>query len=957
MSTDANLERMEVDEVAEEEKKTNSPRAFEVSSSPSLDLASSSDSDSDSVLEPLPMPKRRLAPLTVIDLSQEVEPTSAEPAKQNRPVTTSKDLWQRHIDTSQLPCNIGDEAFVVNDAVEALPAEEEAGMAMTEVEALTRPISWNHLDPVRERAKQARKSDLDLLKEQRRAKQAQPQPAEEEEEDAKELPIFGQPRERQPTSSRRAPQATPSTTTTASSVTYVVNAAPRKRRRPELDQDDLDEFLAEEYRDEGFLPSFGPDFVVDDGYGYGDDPLYAHLHVQEPENPRPRPKQQAKTAPKRGPSARDPNDIPEFLASAAAAASSTTESLPSYGANFIVDDGSGYGPDPLYLGGSGQKSKKTSPTRVSSSTNAIFDQSDTHSVGSPTRSASPMHISPQRRSGDALLASPSTSPPTRTTRAIPIPMFAHIDESSRDAERDVELLDAERSNHGSVGSHTTIITQPLSGLTGSHTSSITTTIPSVAPKFRLNVRVKEETMLIVCKPGATFEWLLKETAQKYRQISRMEVEVDHLETIIGSKLIPQDKIEDYMNDSETVVGLIKESRPLNLVVLYRADCESTHIPEYPMILERLVAADNEDVSASDGAHKLNLCDTLLSTDILPSLRGILNLHTFCSIDLSRNSITSSGFAEILTELAKSNGTDRLASFNFSENLLGLSLDLDISRRLLPKFSGLTSIELSANCLNDRAATWLLPTLFSSCPILADLDLSANLFGHDALSNLTVDSCPLYRLTSLRLARNPLYCDGFLQLVRLLDHPDKECQLCSLDLGYTNSFTFRDVVPAANAPKRGVASLDDAFEKLRSRATRLANLDLSGCHFDSTRNPLLFPSLCIAFKRLTCLNVADCGLTASDIKFISLGIMSSLNLSYNSLTSQSRTHVLDLLQTASETLAVAQFDSCGIRQEEVTAIVSTWLARRPNFRLLNLSGNVEDCPQTQLYKTQYPNVLL
>lgn len=615
--------------------------------------------------------------------------------------------------------------------------------------------------------------------------------------------------------------------------------------------------------------------------------------------------------------------------------------LPSYGPDFIVDDGSGYSVDPLYRTPRAEGHIATNNgTTLTSSGSSRINRASTSSPAARSTSSRSTDISVLDRVDDyddeQSRRTPSSTffTPTRTitaTSSSTASTTAGLDESlMRSDDLATSTVLSERSNPASLGGMTTS-TRTAGPYAG--------TDASIAPKLRLTVLIREERFFISCPEESTFSWLQSTASSKYRSVSRMEVDLDHLETSFGARLMPEDKVREYMNDLETVVAIIKESRPLDLLALYKADCAMLALPENTIIVERFSAMNRSETLAG-GAHALlALKGAGLESSTLPSLYGVLNLHSFVNIDLSSNQLTPPTVITIFQEMSKSNGLESPANFrsiSLADNLLGLSFDVDSAfRSLLGRFTSLTSLNLSENCLNDRAIAALVPPLLQQAVGLTSLDLSSNLFGLDAIKAIDKGYSKFGSLTRLNLARNPLREEGFSFLIKTLGD---NATLHTLDLSYCNVFT-KAKPNQSNAPSEGPTSMEATIEALGSKLSALSHLYLRGCKIDTWSHPMLLPTLCMSLKRIHVLDLADCDLVAQDLRFLKSLVLSpalgALNLSFNNLSSDRKIALEFCLSAPKHQKLTLTLQECNLYSEKQEMVNSKTLL--PNLTV-DLIGN-------------------
>lgn len=620
--------------------------------------------------------------------------------------------------------------------------------------------------------------------------------------------------------------------------------------------------------------------------------------------------------------------------------------LPSYGPDFIVDDGSGYSVDPMYkvarlegrinpLGSSG--SRTNTPSRASTSSPGVMSTNHRANTIQLLDGMDDYDDAQSRPPPTSIFSTPtrtltSTAPSSTYYASNATPSAASIEERrSRGDELATSTVISERSNPASLGAGTA-----STRTVGPHIG----TDSSTAPKLRLTVLIREERFFISCPEESSFSWLQSAASAKYRTVSRMEVDLDHLETNFGARLMPEDKIREYMNDLETVVAIIKESRPIDLAALYKADCASLAFPENPTVLERFTTMDQGETLAN-GAHScLPLHGIGLDSVMLPTLFGVLNLHAFVHVDLSSNHLTPVSMVALLQEISKSNGLESQTNFrsiSLKDNLIGLSIDVDSAfRSLLGRFTSLTSLDLSENCMNDRAVSALVPALLEQSTNLTSLDLSSNLIGVNSISAIESGPSKFKNLTSLNLARNPIREEGFSCLMRALAN---DSSLQTLDLSYCNIFSKTLNKTWNTAPEGNLPTIEATVEALGSKLSALTRLSLRGCKIDTWSHPMLLPALCMSLKRIHDLDLADCSLVAHDLRFLKSllqsPVLSKLNLSYNNLSSE-RKLALDFVLSAPRQQELALvLQECRLQSEKEA--LEAALLSRPNL-VFDMLGN-------------------
>ena len=614
--------------------------------------------------------------------------------------------------------------------------------------------------------------------------------------------------------------------------------------------------------------------------------------------------------------------------------------LPSFGPDFIVDDGSGYTVDPLYrtphpecyIAPRPSIRSSTSPVRLTTFSSTPKSSSSLQSID-PTAMDVDDHLITSNHPHNPVMANTAsnsrvnTSTTSHTSVITPNDdIFARSDDNAATA-----TVLSERSNPASLGGGTT------STRTAGPYISTDTSIP---PKLRLTVLIREERFFISCPEESTFSWLQATATTKYRAVSRMEVDLDHLETNFGARLMPEDKIREYMNDLETVVAIIKESRPLDLVALYKADCASLAIPENSTILKRFSEMDRSE-TLPGGVHELLPLQGLsLDSASLASLYGVLNLHSFVTVDVSSNHLTPSAMVALLQEISKSTGLGSPSNFrtiSLADNLLGLSIDVDSPlKSLIGRFTSLTSLNLSDNCLNDRAVSSLIPSILQQAINLTSLDLSSNFFGISAVHAIENGPAKFGNLTRLNLARNPLREEGFSCLIRALG---SNSSLHTLDLSYCNIFTTTSNEAWSTANGGNLPTIEATIEALGSKLSALSNLSLRGCKIDTWSYPMLLPSVCMSLKRLHVLDLADCDIVAHDLRFLKTVLQSpslvQLNLSFNFLASE-RSLVLDFALSAPKQQKIALIlQECGLKAEKAGILAA--VSSRPSLSI-DVLGN-------------------
>jgi len=781
--------------------------------------------------------------------SPEVSPPKTRPVTRQMAQQSGEEVWPWMKTITSTAADFEDDDFVVDEVEQA--SQENT----TTLDGLQPPRSLNYLQPLREQAKLARKSDLELLKQSRLARQQRRAENAPTASGELVLPIFDNP----PDESSYFPFHPTKLSRELSNTTAVSELAnpqealqvKRKRRR---------EFEAQP---DDYLPSFGPDFIIDDGSGYGVDPLYER-HAQRPNG--------------------STRHTPTFTA--------TSLSLSSI-------------------------RKKTHPTLRD--TDSLWEAPDTTFDESSNNDLISISSTPSRHLSSRTISS-SSGVPNDTDG------MGRLDDSI--------IVGSERSNPASVASHSTTTSnaQSAPGILSAMQGVLSN--PSSAQKLRLTVMVKEERLFISCPVDSTFSWLQQEAINKYRLITRMEVELDHLETTFGARLLPSDQIREYMNDLETVVAIIKESRPLDLVSLYKTDCQAQSVPEDQQILERLKIADSDSNTQHNGVHKLlPLSNLSISNFGLPSLRGILNLHSFFIVDISSNHLSSAAFCELVQEMCKSNSPELLQKFQISDNLLGFSLDVEPLRSIFSKFVGLTSLDVSKNMLNDRAIGALIPAILNGCPNLTDLNVSSNFFGYHALQTIEASPKKLDQVQVLDISRNPLHRDGFSLLLQTLG---QNSSVETLNLAYSNAFSA-DLRESSLQHVAAMPTLEESVGAIGSNLKHLKHLSIRGCRIDTQSHPMLLPAMCFSLRHLSSLDMADCGLEGNDMRLLRTLVQStsltSLILSYNRLESD-RKLTLELAMSTSQNQRLSlELLQCGIDQTERNELQTQIPNCRPLLQLI------------------------
>lgn len=612
--------------------------------------------------------------------------------------------------------------------------------------------------------------------------------------------------------------------------------------------------------------------------------------------------------------------------------------LPSYGPDFIVDDGSGYSVDPLYRTPRPEgRISSNSASNLTSSGSSRVNRSATSSPAVKSTSSRHPDISILDRLDD--FEDAQSRPPPSSSFFIPVRNNTAVSSSTAST---TALLDDSLMRSDDLATSTVLSERSNPASLGGMTTSTRTAGPYnandalIAPKLRLTVLIREERFFISCPEDSTFSWLQATASSKYRSVSRMEVDLDHLETSFGARLMPEDKIREYMNDLETVVAIIKESRPLDLIALYKADCATLALPENPIVLERFSTMDRSETLAGGAHAMLSLKGAGLESSSLPSLYGVLNLHSFVNIDLSSNQLTSATMITLLQEISKSNGLESSANFraiSLADNLLGLSFDVDFAfRSLLGRFTSLTSLNLSENCLNDRAISALVPPLIQQAVNLTALDLSSNFFGFDAVKEIEKGVSKFGKLTKLNLSRNPLREEGFSLLIKALG---ENAYLHSLDISYCNIFTKAK----AHATSSDSTSIEPTIEALGSKLSALSHLNMRGCKIDTWSHPMLLPTLCMSLKRIHALDLADCDLVAQDLRFLKSLLLSpslgSLNLSFNNLSSDRKIALEFCLSSPKQQKLTLTLQECHLQSEKQEIANSKTVL--PNLTV-DLTGN-------------------
>jgi hypothetical protein len=633
--------------------------------------------------------------------------------------------------------------------------------------------------------------------------------------------------------------------------------------------------------------------------------------------------------------------------------------LPSFGPDFIVDDGSGYSVDPRY-------SKPQEPRTVASAAPAKkSSKSDWPLSGGPrtpsTHSTSPIDRIRIDSSGYRYESQDHQTEniayqitPVRSTTPTNLASSAMI--LSSDTETSSRISDpwvATGPEHSNAAS---IATSSALGSV-SNTTHAMVVDQAIVPKLRLTMRVKDESFFISCPPDSTFAWLQQEASNKYKQVTRLEVAFDHLETVYGSRLMPNDMIREYMNDLETVVGIIRESKPVSLVTLYKTDCQALLMAENEEIVSRLSQLESlvpgmmlpTSYSTStihlahSGVHRVLPMQGLgLTQRSIPTLFGLLNLHSFACIDFSSNALSSGAFCEVITELCKSKELENLEILSFRDNLLGLALDIEPIRPLFSKLVGITTLDLSENTLNDRAIGTLVPLVLGNFPSLTSLDLSSNFFGLPAIQTMIKANLNLSRLKTLRMARNPLNQEAFSILIS--GFPDI-CLLEHLDLSYTDIFASNGSEMDMSAHSLLIPPLEETIELIGSKFAKLQFLGLRGCHIDTHASPMLLPMLLLTLKRCSTIDLADCGLTASDMKMLRTLLQSpnliSIDLSFNNLhslpTIKSVSHLLHSIQGRQSPVEI-KLQNCQLDHSEFQNIQSSMADGLLPNTLVHLSCN-------------------